>query len=172
MKDSRILLGLVSLALVILIAGGVLLFISMGGMVREMGEIRGRILSLDLELKNMKILENFLTETVGGRERIAGSFVGEHDLVRFIEDLEDGGERNGVRVRVGSAALASGVTQAGPTFMLEAEGSFASIFRYMVFLENIPYEIILEDVDMTSISQDGKKIWKGSFIVRLLSYES
>src|SRR3990167_2651693 len=94
MKDSRILLGLVSLALVILIAGGVLLFISMGGMVREMGEIRGRILSLDLELKNMKILENFLTETVGGRERIAGSFVGEHDLVRFIEDLEDGGERN------------------------------------------------------------------------------
>jgi hypothetical protein len=138
-----------------------------------MGLIKGRIIALDLELKNLKVLENFLLDTASQREEIASGFIGEGELINFIEDLEDAGNEWGAQVRVESAAFSDG-GEAGsvPSFRLQASGSFQSLFRLMRVLENMPYEIDFQDLSLTKSSGDGKDSWTGVFIIKLLSYES
>lgn len=172
-KNSKILLGAVLTVFILLLIFWAFLFRSIGGLSEEIGLIKGRIMTLDLELKNLKVLENFLSDTAPQREEISGGFVSENELIDFIEDLEGAGGNVGTEVKVESATFSGDKEASVPSFRLQASGSFDSLFKLMLVLENLPYEIDFEDLSFTKSSADGKtSSWNGVFIIKLLSYES
>ena len=172
-KNSKILLGAVLMVFILLLVFWAFLFRTIGGLSEEMGLIKGRIIAFDLELKNLKVLENFLSDTGPQREVIASGFVSESELIDFIEDLEGSGRDVGAEVKVESATFSSSGQGSVPSFRLQASGSFDSIFKLMLVLENLPYEIDFEDLSLTKSSTEGKvSLWNGVFIIKLLSYES
>ena len=133
---------------------------------------RGRISGLDSELQNLKLFENFLADTALSRERIKSGFVSRGNLVRFIEDLEQVGKDGGIAVEVDSASLAATPEERGPSFRLSAKGSFSSLFQYLLTLENLPYEIVFEEIHLNSATGEKDKIiWSAAILIRLISYE-
>ncbi len=172
-NSSKILLIFVTLALFLLLSLGTFLFYSMGSIVQDITLIRGRLSTLDSEIKNINVIEGFLEKTASDRIIISQGFIGNDDLLRFIEDIEKVGNESGIEVNVESASLAAGNSKLGPSFRLRAQGNFSQVFKYMLLLENTPYEISFEDISFTSSAgEKGKKNWLGTFVIRLLSYES
>jgi hypothetical protein len=172
-KNSKILLGVSSGSLVLLLILAFLLLGSLNNLASEKEEIRERILALDTDLKNLKVLESFLIQTQEERGIIEPAFVRGGDFVPFIEDLERVGAESSVEVRVESAILGgSAAAPKEPSFRLTAEGSFSSLFRYMLLLENLPYEIAFGEVRFVkNLNESGEGIWIGTFIINLKSYE-
>lgn len=153
------------------IFGAVFLYGALGGIAQEIGEARGRIAALDSELKNLKIFEKFIADTEKDMERIRESFISRDELLRFIDDVENAGRESEVGVRVESANLSTdGINDSGPSFRLEASGNFSSVFKYSLLLENLPYEISFEEMNITK-SGDENEPWRAVYVVKLLSYE-
>ena len=172
-KNSTILLCIILGVFFLLILGGFFQIKFLSNMTKANDEIRGRISELDSELKNLKVLENFLAQTDDERRLISGGFVGKDNLLDFIEELEKAGAESGLAVRVESANFDVGQAEGSPSFRLQATGSFQSLFKLMLILENTPYEISFEDVSLSRTHEEkGKNIWTGVFVIKLLSYES
>src|SRR3989338_3772690 len=66
--------------------------------------------------------------------------------------------------------LAQGQKNSWPSFRLETSGKFSSVFRFPLLLENLPYEISFEEINITK-SGDLKEPWNAVYAIKLLSYE-
>lgn len=170
-KNSKILLALAAILLAGMILTGGFLYRSLGNLVREIREVERRAAILDLDLRNLKVLESFLSGTARERDAIRKGFVGKDNLVLFIEDLEKAGRENGINVSVESASFSVNPNDPGPAFRLDAKGSFSALFRYLLFLENLPYELAFEEIHLNAVSGRKADKWDSAFIVHLLSYE-
>lgn len=172
--NSKILLALGTLSIVVFLAVGGALYWYFGVSLSDIGEVQGEIETLGLKLKNVKVLENLLNENAGEREIIQNSFLGQRDLVRFIEDLERVGRDSGIDLKVESASLVSRPEELGPSFRLRAQGSFSALFQYLLLLENLPYEISFEEANLSfsgTGSRKGEAPWSGFYVIKLISYE-
>lgn len=170
--DSRILLILSSALAAICFFSAGLLYWHMEKITGDIENIRGEILGLNLRLKNFKSAKNLLEETREKREAAESIFVGPEELILFIEDLEKIGRESGVSLDVESASPASG--NSAPSFRLGLRGDFQNLFLYLLLLENLPYEINLDEASLekTSSGENNKKSsWSALYTIRLLSYE-
>src|SRR3989344_809666 len=145
-KNSKLLLPASIVFLITLALCLIFLYKILERFASESGETRERIAIFNSKLKDLKIFEN------------------------FIEDLEGVGRDSGVDVRVESANLAASPKDAGPSLHLEARGNFSSVFKYSLLLENLPYEIVFEKIDIDKVVGEDAP-WRGDYIIKLLSYE-
>lgn len=170
--NSKILLVMSLLLFSALAALGGFMVWRLGLLTKELGEIKGQILSVDVKLQNLKAFEKILDERRSDREVIENLFIGEKEIVRFIEDLEEAGRTSGVGLEVQSAALAPGPKELGPSFRLSAAGDFKTLFRYLLLVENLPYETAWEQITLQKTAAEGKApSWSGLYTLKLLSYE-
>ena len=167
-KNSNILL----MISVLVLTGLSFLAIFLYGKLKEMADdeygLKSDISNLNNEVKDLKIFENFISDTGNDRKKISSGFVDSNGLVRFIEDAEQVGKNSGVDVNVESASPVINQKDLGPSFHLQASGGFGQVFRYSILLENLPYELAFEKIN---ISKSDIGSWRGDYIIRLLSYE-
>ena len=165
--NSKILLflGATSILVVLLLGAA-----SYWYLLRLAGEIAGIKLELaatDQRIKNTKALEKVLTVSQEERGRLDGIFVSRDELIHFIEDLEEGAKASEVRLEVEALSSAARSGESASSFRLDVQGSFAAVFKYLLLLENLPYETSFEQMNL-EFSEE----WRGFYVIKILSYES
>lgn len=169
--DSKVLIGIAACLFILLLGSGFFAVRYLGSLAEEMSNIDERILTLDLEIKNLKIFETFLRETDDERKLISQSFVSEQSLIKVVEDIEKIGVLSGAKVVTESASFVNDQKKVIPTFRISTTGGFSSVFRLMLLLENLPYELAFDEVSIIKTEGNAGSIWTGTFIIKVISYE-
>ncbi len=117
-------------------------------------------------------LKTLLSETAPKRASSDALFVGKDGAVAFLKELERVGASAGVRTTVVKVAKKESgeaeITTAGLealTVVVEAEGSFAGVHRFLALAERLPRPIVFSRV---SFSQGEKGVWNGVFELEAL----
>ena len=150
---------------------------------KEILELRKNIMRSEKKKVDEKSLAIFLDGVKNERGLIESVFLKENDLIRLIKGLESIGESSGVSLKISAISTEKGETSK-PVISFSAQGEFEHIFKYLYFLENLPYLITIDKVSFqnteanSEIAQaDNKKInstpvWQALFSIKLESYEN
>lgn len=115
-------------------------------------------------------LATLLSETAEKRAHLDALFVGNDATVSFLKELERVGNAAGVVptvVKVGGAEghEADSGTPAGVeklTVVVEAEGDFAGVYRFLALLERLPRPLFMTNISVTHRDEKGKPAWSGT----------
>ncbi len=104
-------------------------------------------------LKNtQKMAEELNTQM----EKLGSYFLHTNDTVPFIELVEGAGVKTGVNVTIGSISpvVTADSTVKGEmiALRLEARGSWSNIYNFILYMENLPYKVSLEKVNVSRSS--------------------
>ncbi len=150
---------------------------------KEILELRKNILSGDKKNTDEKHLTRLLGGIKKEKEVIESVFLKEDDFIRLIKGLESIKESSGVSLKI-SAISAEKNTASKPVISFSAKGTFEQLFKYLYFLENLPYFITINKVSFQkeedsneSVQADNKKSslipkWQALFNIQLESYEN
>ena len=146
-------------------------------------ELRKTILRGEKNNINERSLVRLIDSAKKEREAIGSVFLKEDDLIRFIKGLESTGEISGVSLKI-SAISSEKSAASKPAISFSAKGTFEQLFKYLYFLENLPYLITINKVSFQR-EEDGKEItqgnnkknsltpsWQALFNIQLESYEN
>lgn len=146
-------------------------------------ELRKNILRSEKKNTDEKSLARFLDGVKNERGLIESVFLKEDDLIRLIKGLESIGESSGVSLKI-SAISAEKNAASKPVISFSAKGTFEQLFKYLYFLENLPYLITTNKVSFQN-DEDGRvgaqenskkngaiPVWKALFSIQLESYEN
>lgn len=134
----------------------------------RISEFNLKLAILESEQKSMLGLKKFLEETREDKNKISEAFLSGEKIVEFIEELEKLSREKNVEIKIQSA-LVSEKREENPTFNFELAGNFENIFRVAALMENLPYQLEIEEITLTREEKDKK--WRGQFRVKILSYE-
>src|SRR3990167_3708325 len=137
------------------------------------------------EKKNVdeKSLARLLESVKNEKEAVEAIFLKEDDLVRLIKGLESIRGSSGVSLKI-SAISAKKKKTSKPAISFSAQGTFEQLFKYLYFLENLPYLITInkvffqnEEKGDSDAKADDKKTsstpgWQALFSIQLESYEN
>lgn len=167
----------------LVLAGWFYIFSKISSEKKEILELRKNILHREKKNTDEKSLARFLDGVKNERSLIESVFLKEDDLIRLIKGLESIGESSGVSLKI-SAISAEKNAASKPVVSFSAEGTFEQLFKYLYFLENLPYFITINKISFQS-EEDGKEIvqaggkkiistpvWKSLFNIQLESYEN
>lgn len=185
MKNNFFITIFVLLALIFLaFAGWFYVFSKISSERKEILELRKNILRGEKKNTDEKSLARLLDGVKKEKGLIESVFLKEDDLIRLIKGLESIGESSGVSLKI-SAISAEKNSASKPVISFSAEGTFEQLFKYLYFLENLPYLITINKVSFQA-EEDGKKsvqgnnggkgdlipVWQALFSIQLESYEN
>jgi len=175
--NKKIILSIVFVVMVNIVAVGALLFINMK--VKDMSG-RVEVTKSEMNLKekegaDAKALKANLLSFSQLEEKLDAVFIGQKDVLSFIEEIEILAKESGVEMEFRSVDISKNDSGEKPVFQFKASGSFSDIFHYLVLLENIKYQVIFDSVSLQGRGDgdnSGKTdvVWDADFSVRLLSY--
>jgi len=119
--------------------------------------------SLDRTMKSIEA-ERALLET---------HFAKSSDIVPFLDTLEGLATKTGAEAEVSSVDVLK--DEVGLMVGLKATGSFSEVYKFLMLLENSPYELEFSSIDFqTRVSQDLESVavptWNAVFKIKLLSF--
>lgn len=132
-------------------------------------EIINNITFSEVNAQNLKLLKSQMEEASGDKEKIDKVFLEKKDIVSFMEYLEKTGKDIGVLVDFNSVKLGD-TGKEKPYFQFSLNGKFENVFRFLVLLENVPYQIIFNRIDMSKNEEKG--VWGANAGISLASYEA
>lgn len=128
-------------------------------------ERREEIKSLN---RSIKIIE---TE----REKLETHFARSSDIVPFLDTIEGLAPKVGVKAEVSSVNILE--DHSGLLVVMAAAGTFEGVYKFLILLENSPYELEFTGIDMQRqvgvfTGPKGKQvpIWGATFKIKLLSF--
>jgi hypothetical protein len=134
----------------------------------DINEIVYNLVFSGVNAKNLKMLKSQIDETIGAKEKLDGIFLGKKDIVPFIEYLEKTGEEIGVLVDFSSVKI-DDTGKEKPRLQFSLKGKFENIFRFIILLENIRYQIAFENIGLVKNKESGG--WEANVGVILTSYK-
>lgn len=165
-------------------AGWFYVFSKISSESKEIIELRKNILRGEKSNVNEQSLSRLLDSLKKEREEVESVFLKEDDLIRLIKGLESIGESSGVSLKI-SAISAEKSAASKPAISFSAEGTFEQLFKYLYFLENLPYLITINKVffqkeesgNSGAAGNNDKKnkpapVWQTLFNIQLESYEN
>ena len=184
MKNKFFITIFILFALIFLVsAGWFYVFSKISSERKAIFELRKNIIRSEKKNIDEKSLNRFLDGAKKEREVIESVFLKEDDLIRLIKGLESIGESSGVSLKI-SAISAEKKKSSKPVISFSSQGTFEQLFKYMYFLENLPYFITINNISFQK-KEDGdesgqasnKKIntasgWQALFSIQLESYEN
>ena len=164
-------------------AGWFYLFSKISSERKEIIELRKSILRGEKNKINEKSLARLLEGVKKEKEAVEAIFLKEDDLVRLIKGLESIEESSGVSLKI-SAITSEKNKSSKPVISFSVQGTFEQLFKYLYFLENLPYLITINKVSFQneegakeSVPGNDKKSglipsWQALFSIQLESYEN
>ena len=113
-------------------------------------EERGIAITLREASDRIKLLDSF--------------FIKEGSDIIFIEQVENLAKIAGVLLEINSVSPDTGALR----MSLKAEGTFSSLYHFLLMIEALPYQIQISDVEVLGGKEDGK--WESLFNIKLLNY--
>lgn len=95
--------------------------------------------------------------------KVRSAFVSRESLIQFIEELETVARESDVGLTLSEPVIG----QTALTLSLKARGSFAKLYRWLARLENLPYQLAFERINLrTGAGAD----WSGDVSLILNSF--
>jgi hypothetical protein len=122
----------------------------------------------------LQSLDRSLKEVAAERAMLDSHFIQSSDVVPFLDMLEKVAPTVGAKVEVSSVDIAK--DGSGLNVEVKATGRFESVYKFLMLLENSPYELSILSTDMsTSVSATPASAptpadWTGDFRIKLLSF--
>lgn len=113
----------------------------------------------------IRSLERSILEIEVERGELETHFAQSSNVVPFLDTIERLATNAGANSEVTSVDVSSEKSEL--EVALTAQGSFASIYKFIRLLENSPYEI---EIDSFNVEKGTAGEWAGSFTIRLLSF--
>ena len=95
-------------------------------------------------------------------------FAKNSDLVPFLNTMEDLGVKAGVSVE--TTAVDVSPDKLGLMVGLKARGSFPATYKFITLLENSPYELEFQSLDIFRAGGEGGTEWQSTVEIKLLSF--
>lgn len=137
---------------------------------KEILELRKNILQSEKKNTDEKSLARLLGGLSKEKNTIESVFLKKDDLIRLIKGLESIGESSGASLKI-SAISTEKSAASKPSISFSAKGTFEQLFKYLYFLENLPYLITIDKVSFQKI-EDPTSLWQALFSIQLESYEN
>lgn len=178
-----IIIFVLSVSVFLALAGWFYVFSKIFSEKKAIFELRKNILRGEKKNTDEKSIARFLDGVKNERSLIESIFLKEDDLIRLIKGLESIGESSGVSLKI-SAISAEKNAAEKPAVSFGASGTFEQLFKYLYFLESLPYLITINKVSFQNeeagkeiVQAGGKKIisapvWQALFNIQLESYEN
>lgn len=127
---------------------------------------------INIKIDGVKNLDDLLKDAEKERNLINGAFIGEKDLVVFIEELEKIALMSNVELAVTSASLPQNNGKSGPVFRISLQGEFEGVYRFANLLANASYQVFLEKISFRRVSvKEGEgRPWQADLEAMVLSY--
>ncbi|MEK7070357.1 MAG: hypothetical protein AAB966_00965 [Patescibacteria group bacterium] len=152
-------------------------------------EVSSRLIQIESEVKKEELLrstKSLMDDTRKEREQLASFFVQPKGEVDFIEAVESLGRTAGVKLEiesVGVETLKSKTSSSTELFRLsvKTEGSWGGVIHLLTLLENMPFSILFENLNLGKISggsnskdnkQEPSSYWGGNFTFSVLKIKS
>lgn len=111
-----------------------------------------------------RALEKLIRNVENERLELESHFVSASNVVPFLNELEKIALSAGARAELSEVEVAG--DSSGLLVQIKAEGSFEGVYKYLLLLENAPYEL---EIISVRLSAEGES-WVGNFRVKLLSF--
>ena len=145
---------------------GLLLYIK--GANQDVAELRSVIdqqLYIETQLKS---IESILEDTKKDRERLNSYFVGQNDVVAFIEKIESLGAFSSTAVEILTVDIAQGGSEAYQflTLKLSTKGSWDATTHFVSLLETLPNFIVIRQANLGSkLKGEERGVWDGVYAI-------
>ncbi|MFA6520065.1 MAG: hypothetical protein WCT44_00470 [Candidatus Paceibacterota bacterium] len=118
----------------------------------------------------IRTLDQTLLRIAPDKALLDTHFAKSSDVVPFLDTIEQLATRVGAKAEVSSVDMLS--TGVGLVVGLKASGSFASLYKFLMLLENSPYELnfLSLDIRRNSVEEKGGVSWEAVFRIQLLSF--
>jgi len=96
-------------------------------------------------------LESALNDSLADRSRLEAHFVRQDGVVDFINGLEQMGTSTGVMANISSLGESWKDESGGSlSLSLHVTGDFASVYKYLLLLEQVPQKLVLNDIQLVA----------------------
>lgn len=95
--------------------------------------------------------------------KVKSAFANRESLIQFIEELETVARESDVDLTLSEPVIG----QTSLTLSLEADGSFAKLYHWLARLENLPYQLTFERINLSARAGAG---WSGDISLVLNSF--
>lgn len=172
MKNKKFIISIILVAAINLLGVGCW-WLVFSGIKKEENSVASTRQEIDISerrLNNVLSLSVLLENIEKDKEKVGAVFLNSKNIVKFIEELEFLSQKTGVVLATKAAIISDNKK---PHFEFSINGSFRDTFQYLILLENIPYQISLDNISFilpeTEKAKNAKS-WEVSFGVNLLSY--
>lgn len=121
--------------------------------------------------ENIRSLNQSVKDIAPQKALLETHFVESSDVVPFLNTVEGLGTEAKAQANITSVAVS---TDTNPVLLVEvqATGSFESLYKFLMLMENSPYEIEVDSLDLQqSDALDASSgAWKADFKISLLSF--
>jgi len=146
---------------------------------KETGEL---ISSIALKSSRKNEIKSLATKLLDLNDKIekTNEFLllpGQDTLVKFIEKIEYLGETSGVKLEIDSIEVTPNSEESLAkkyeelNLKLNASGSFKQMFHFASLIENLPYHVNIEEVDLKwnleGEEEEKKSVWRGDFTFKV-----
>jgi|SRR3989344_396748 len=128
-----------------------------------------------LRRDEIKTLEHSIKAVESERQQLETHFAQKSDVVPFLDTIEELAPKAGAKAEITSVDVFTART--GLYVGLKASGTFSSLYKFLVLLENSPYELEFLSTDMhietgsdESQKTAGAPKWNAVFKIKLLSF--
>ncbi|HET8575363.1 MAG TPA: hypothetical protein VFM02_04335 [Candidatus Paceibacterota bacterium] len=148
-KNTITLIAVLSLLNILLVVGYVFAYLQVRKYEMQTATIYSEIGVNEEGKEAFSRLESSVKNTETNRDKLASYFVPEDQVVGFLEKVESLGKASGASVQLTSVNPPTGA--GGPLELsAKASGSFQEVFLFVALLENLPYQLTLTEVSLTS----------------------
>lgn len=110
---------------------------------------------------DLLIWRQALETSAPDRAAIAAAFVTRSGLIKFIEELESVGRESGVDLTLSEPVIETQSLK----LSLDVRGQFSNLYRFLARLENLPYQLVFNQVNLTTTAG-----WRGELDLTLTSF--
>ncbi len=120
----------------------------------------------------LRTLLHTLDETKSERESLLSRILKEEDVINFLSLLESVGSGQGAKITTNSLRVES-INDTFETLIMsvEVEGSYASVTQTLKLFENLPYQTLINTMQLSRAEGSGGLIWKGMFDLRVTKFK-
>lgn len=137
-------------------------------------EIAELISAIDQQIKieeRLRSIENIAEDTVLSRVELDSYFVGQDDIVQFIEVVEGLSSITGEEITIASVDLEEGDNTSAYQFLrlrLTTKGAWKETIHFIALLEALPNYVLVErgSLELRSADEETEE-WSGSFDIKV-----
>lgn len=139
---------------------------------KEVLQLREKLAVIEKKKMLITDLKRFLRDINKDEQKIKSVFLNEQDIVQFIEKLEEVSRLAGAQIEIQSAVVPD-QNNPIPSFNFQINGGFENIFSSLLFIENLPYQIEIQELRFIKLGKEAENSdWQAQFRIKVLSFIS